>query len=245
MTSSYRNVLIVCGGRGDRWNNYLGVPKQLAPVDGEPLLGRTVRQVRERGLIPAVVAQPLDNRFGVPGAASAWAEPAPDMGGAARYWDSRFLWSPHQRTVILHGDVWFSDEALSLILSIDDGWRCFARLGASRLTRKPTGELFGVSFGPAEIPEFERAILRAARLWQEGVISRCIGFEIWRAMQGLPDAEVRGATPYPNVGRCVEIDDWTDDLDRPHDYERFTRARAGLDCSPAAIRQAMRARVSQ
>lgn len=243
--SAYRNVLIVCGGRGDRWNNYLGVPKQLAPIEGEPLLARTVRQVRARGLIPAVVAQPHDNRFNVAGAAVAWAEPSPDLGGAARYWDSRDVWSLRSRTVILHGDVWFSDEALERILTFDDGWTCFARLNANRLTHKPTGELFGVSFSPADIGDFERAILRAAQLWQEGVISRCIGFEIWRAMQGLPDAEVRGSTPYRNVGRCVEIDDWTDDLDRPHDYERFTRARAGLDCSPAAIRQAMRARVSQ
>jgi len=242
---SRRNVLIVCGGTGSRWNDYMGVPKQLAPVEGETLLARTVRQVRERGHIPSIVAQPRDTRFFTPGARSVWADPAPMMGGTSRYWDSREFWPTDKRTVILHGDVYFEDDALGRILAFDDGWSCFARLGANRLTHKPTGELFAVSFDPADIPEFERAIVRAASLWQDGVISRCIGFEVWRAMQGLPDDEVRGVSPYANVGRCVEIDGWTDDIDRPHDYERFVRARAGLDVSPSAIREAMRKRVSQ
>jgi len=42
-------VLILCAGDGKRWNNYLGVPKQLIPINEEPLLKRTVRLLCDYG----------------------------------------------------------------------------------------------------------------------------------------------------------------------------------------------------
>lgn len=226
---TYRNVLIVCGGSGHRWNNYLGKPKQLAVIDGETLLARTVRQCRERNVIPVIVTAPGDTRMAVPGAVHDWAKPAPEMGATGRYWDSRHLWARFYRNVLLHGDVFFTDEAMDAILSFDDGWTCFARLGENELTGKPTGELFGVSFDQESTAEFERALLYTAMLWQSDVINRCIGFDVWRAMQGFRGPEVRGTSPYVNVGRCVELNDWTDDFDRPEDYERFRLRRDELD----------------
>jgi len=40
-------VLILCAGDGVRWNNYLGVPKQLAPLGGVPVLQRSTQLVQE------------------------------------------------------------------------------------------------------------------------------------------------------------------------------------------------------
>ena len=43
MTDSNVTALRIADGDGTRWGNYLGVPKHLAPVDGVPILYRTVR----------------------------------------------------------------------------------------------------------------------------------------------------------------------------------------------------------
>ena len=40
--------LIACSGKGTRWKNYLGVPKHLIKIDGERLLDRTIRLIKER-----------------------------------------------------------------------------------------------------------------------------------------------------------------------------------------------------
>lgn len=39
--------IIMADGGGTRWNNYMGIPKHLVEIDGEPLLGHTVRLLRE------------------------------------------------------------------------------------------------------------------------------------------------------------------------------------------------------
>ena len=41
-------ILILCG-IGTKWHNYLGVPKQLAPIMGQPLLERTLQQLHDLG----------------------------------------------------------------------------------------------------------------------------------------------------------------------------------------------------
>lgn len=41
---------ILANGQGTRWNNYRGVPKQLIEIDGETLLHRAIRLLREEGV---------------------------------------------------------------------------------------------------------------------------------------------------------------------------------------------------
>ena len=41
---------ILANGDGKRWGNYMGVPKQLLEIDGETILHRMVRLLREEGV---------------------------------------------------------------------------------------------------------------------------------------------------------------------------------------------------
>ena len=41
-------IVILCAGDATRWGGYLGLPKHLVPIHGEPLLHRTVRLLRTR-----------------------------------------------------------------------------------------------------------------------------------------------------------------------------------------------------
>lgn len=62
-------AIIICAGDATRWGNYLGVPKHLIEIEGERLLDRTVRLLRERGItdIFIVVKRP-SKKYRVEGA---------------------------------------------------------------------------------------------------------------------------------------------------------------------------------
>ena len=53
-------VLILADGDGTRWGNYQGVPKQLLTIDGETLIRRMVRQLKEAGADDIVIIGPYE-----------------------------------------------------------------------------------------------------------------------------------------------------------------------------------------
>lgn len=221
-------VIIVCAGDGSRWAEHLGVPKQLAVVDGEPLLHRAVRLWGEYSDDVVIVAD--DDRLAVEGARLEAPRQDPDMRSMGRYSSSRHLWDDQGRTLVLFGDVYWDEGAVKrLAKDRHRGWRWIARLDASEHTGKERPEGFGVSFYPSAHAEFSAAIDETARLHREGVTDRSLGFECWRVMQKCDT--VRHAHPFPDVGRCLIVDDWTDDIDRPSEHSRLVVRRA--EAAPA------------
>src|SRR5690606_25765723 len=66
-------ALILAQGDGKRWQRKdgdypLGVPKHLVEVDGEPVLHRLIRLLRNRQVTDVVTVGPGDDRYRVPGA---------------------------------------------------------------------------------------------------------------------------------------------------------------------------------
>lgn len=47
--------VIMAAGEGKRWNNFLGVPKHLIEINGETLLERTTRLLKENGVDDFVI----------------------------------------------------------------------------------------------------------------------------------------------------------------------------------------------
>ena len=43
-------AILLCGGEATRWNNYLNSPKHLINIEGERLLDRTTRLIKEAGI---------------------------------------------------------------------------------------------------------------------------------------------------------------------------------------------------
>ena len=50
MSKTKTKYYILANGEGTRWKNYLGVPKQLIEIDGETILHRMIRLLREEGV---------------------------------------------------------------------------------------------------------------------------------------------------------------------------------------------------
>lgn len=215
-------AIIIAAGDGTRWGNYLGTPKHLAWLCGERILHRAVRLARQyTNDVRVVVADPADTRYHAPGAQIEPARLNPANGDADKFLSSRHLWAKDTRTVILYGDVWFSDDAMRQIMSTrpyKDGWHAFVRFDPSKITGREWGENFAHAIDPQAHNAYEANLHRLVQLQQAGQLHRSGGWEQYRAMAGAADDEL---TKHRNLGHATVIDDWTDDFDFPGDWEMW------------------------
>ena len=211
-------ALVICAGEATRWGDYTGRPKHLIEIGGERLLDRTTRLAREYGAREVlVVAKPGHPEYASPGAQLVEAHLDPSRYDADKFLSSRHLWSTRGRTVVLYGDCYFTDEAMDVILTPREDWTHYCRFTGSAVTGATSGECFAVGFWPQHHAEYEAALHRVALLRRRGVLSRCGGWETYRAMNGVQSHRLRAHRAY---ARHVVIDDLTEDFDKPADYDR-------------------------
>jgi hypothetical protein len=91
----------------------------------------------------------------------------------------------------------------------------FGRFGPSRITGTPYGEIFAASWWPEQIPALDRHLARVHRVRAAGTVTRPPGWMLLRSWCGLPLGRHRVRKP-----PWVEINDLTDDVDRPEDLRR-------------------------
>lgn len=141
---------------------------------------------------------------------------------ADKFLSSRSVWNRNDRTVILFGDVWFSEDAIRNIMKHDEeSWTIFCRFGKSELTGCPYGEIYGFSFELNSRDFAEEHMKKVGTLNKQGKLWRSSGWEIYRSMSGAKDLTV-----HKKYSNYVLIDDWTEDFDFPRDYEKWMRNRA-------------------
>ncbi len=101
--------VIMAAGIGSRWDNYLGVPKQMVKIDGEPILHRTIRLLKENGIYNITVTVPKKGYFGDLGVV--------EIEGSKEYEMDRFLNSKNGRNAtFLYGDVYYTEELIKDIV---------------------------------------------------------------------------------------------------------------------------------
>lgn len=214
-----QRVIITASGEPDyKWNYYLGKLKHFIEIENETLIERTIRQAAERTSDIWVVGP--DNRYKFDDAYLFVPKRRFDIGGGDCFYQTRDIWSHAKRNVILFGDTWYSEDAIAKILDdTERGYRYYCRPGPSQITGTEYGEGFAVSFYPEDIPEYRRTLDELIVMYKEGKIERFLAWEHYRHMEGQD----------PNVHamytRWVEIDDWTDDFDWPHDYNNWMQRR--------------------
>lgn len=214
-------IIIACAGSQKKWNNYLGVRSHFAPVgpDREPLLHRTVRQLERYGDdISITCPVGFSELYAVDGAVTYEVE------GTSEFDSTRFLWSNYEETVLLLGDVYFSDLALRKIFGLTGHNRyvAFGRHGSSNITGTPYGELFAHIWCPAQNHMLDRHLDNVARARETGIL-RPHGWMLLRSVQQTPMNRHAVKAPW-----FQEINDWTDDIDFPEDYQRHPATRDNL-----------------
>jgi hypothetical protein len=191
-------VVIMAAGNGLRWNNFLGVPKQMIPINGEPLLHRTIRLLKERK-IPykdIVVTVPEKGFYGK--------LPCKEVVGDPTWSVDKFLNA--YGDLYVYGDVYYTEEAMNTIVyTLEPSF--YGRYTGSRITGKKWGEVFGV-----RPDDRMREIFKQIK---EMDIPKRRGWEVYRLWAGYGINEDKVGDYWR------EIDDFTDDIDSPEEYHRW------------------------
>lgn len=212
-------AIIIAAGDATRWGDYNGVRKHFAEVDGEPIIHRTVRLLRRHKDVEVFVVG-TDESYSIEGSTLYIPEKnTEEHFDADKFLNSKELWNKDGRTLVIYGDVFFTEEAMDKIMGEHEiDWRLYARPFRSEYTGTPYGECFAQSFYQHNIAEHLAALRRTVELFRTGVLPRCGGWEHYRAMIRIPDSEMHRHL----VGEKLElIDDFTDDVDYPDDYIRL------------------------
>jgi len=179
------------------WNNYLGVPKQLIEIGGEPLVKRTERLLKANNISDISITVNRLNQYGE--------LDIPEIVNAGTYEIDRFY--PVEGPVIyLYGDVYYTENAMKTITSTDSNF--FGRMENS-ITGKPHPELFAVKGDGTLI---QKHIKEVKTLFDEKKIDRCIGWELYQVFHGI------------DWSFLTIINDITDDFDCPSEYHAFMNA---------------------
>ena len=204
--------IIICAGEATRWNNYLGVPKHLINVDGETLIERTVRLLHKYKCedinVHIVVKDFVDDRYRVDGAKRFKAILNPDNVDADKFLSSKCLWNKTGRTIVIYGDVWFTDESIKRIIRFKEtDWTLFANFD----------ECFAQSFYPIDITKHLNALFSIRDSYKRGDISRCGGWEHYRAFCDTDLVEHKVGPHF------YLVFDKSDDFDFPEDYDLWIK----------------------
>lgn len=214
-------VIIAAGGESSRWGNYLGVPKHLIKITSqgrtETLVERTARLFRENNAYVYVLGPPDDLRYETPYSAlldTKRLNLKPTKTDQDKVFSSMSFWNNSGRTIVVFGDVWFSEEAVKTILTKTFPIEFYGRFGPSKITGSPYGELFGIAFDYSEHGTVVGGLSAVANAFKKGIIARAAIWELYSWMNNL-----QPLTKHIKANYFTEINDFTEDFDFPRDYD--------------------------
>lgn len=205
--------ILMCGGKYKQFKK----PKHLSIINGEVLIERTIRLLKENGVKDIYIStnNPAfdyldipklkhDNNFET------------DMKQAKGYWLDAF-YPTTEPTTYIFGDVWFTDEAIKKIVNYKTNKNVLFGTGIARNKEHQNwGEPFSYIVNDTET--FFKGIKEVKKLYDEGkTIRHPIVWELYRYLHGL-DINIQRITD-----DYVDIDDGTIDIDYPkiiNDIER-------------------------
>ena len=202
-------VLILAAGEGSRWGNYRDTQKHKLVIEGEVLIERTVRQFL--GYSSDVVVVGSDKSYEVSGDLCYIPPYFRRWEDMAKFWSTKDIWSK-DRTVLVFGDVYFTDEAVETIMKDEKELTFFLRSEGSKLTGKPWREIFGIAFDGSASEMLKDKI---SKIIESGTAYRTGGWHLYKKLKN----------EYKETF-SVEIDDWTEDFDFPIDIDRWEENRA-------------------
>lgn len=205
--------IIMCGGRYDAWN----YPKQLASINGEVLVERTIRLLRECGATDIAISSNDDRfeAFGVPVLRHNNGYTAHGYNDYDGYWCDAF-YPTDEPCCYIYGDVFFSPHAIRTIVGYetDDIMLFGSKPPFSVHYPKPYVEPF--AFKVQNQKHLHEAIAEVKRLDSIGAFKRKpISWELWNV--------ICGADPNKYNKRYIAINDYTSDVDTPEEAEKLDK----------------------
>ena len=188
-------------------------PRQLSIINGERLLDRTIRLLKENGVkdivvtgeyndIDAIVINPKDNTY--------------DYKNGKGYWLDAFNGFLDRETCFIWGDVYFSENAIKTIVESETKSTLFFCSYQNKSFRyiKKHDEPFAYKVVDTDL--FKKHIDIVKKLFDEGKTNRHpIVWELYRSINGIDVNE------HKLEGNVVIINDITCDIDTPEDIKKI------------------------
>jgi len=200
------NCIVLCAGEAVRWKGHMGVPKHLLEIDGETLISRTTRLIHKykgdnKVNVYIVVKDIADKRYHLPKAETVLAKLKPINKDSDKFLSSKHLWNKEGRTLVMFGDIWFSEEAMQTIMT---------HKGKDWVFFGGKVEGFVQSFYPKDIESHRNALYKLRDMMCSNEVEDGIaGWKHYRLMNNYPIYE------HKLDDNFILIDDLTDDFDYP------------------------------
>ena len=204
--------IIMCGGSYPHWN----VPKQTININNEPLIERTIRQLRENGVNDIAISSnnPIFEELGVPVLKHKNNYVGRGYNDYDGYWCEAF-YPTEEPACYMFGDVVFSPDAIKKIVeTVTDSIEFFASAPPfSNRFRKQSAEPFAVKVFNQKY--FRICIEECKNAANLGYFKRQpIMWELWQIIKRTP----LNIIDYTNY---TVINDSTCDIDGPSDIVYF------------------------
>lgn len=190
--------IIMADGKGRRWNNSLGIPKHLVKINGECLLERTVRQLRERDPHCEVIITSHDERYDIDGATRY--EPKNNV-----YEIDRFTYELIEDDIcFLYGDTYYSDGCMDKIVAKDVDEMYFFGNESSIIAIKVKSS-----------ETFRKCVDTVKELFIAGKIKNCIGWHVYQCFMNYEYDVKKVGDEY------MLINDETSNINRLEEFEHL------------------------
>lgn len=158
--------IIMADGKGTRWNNYGNTTKHLYEINGESLLARTVRLLRENNVSDIIITSH---------------NPKYEIDGAKRYEPKnnvleidRFTYELIEDDVcFLYGDTFYTEESIKLIVDTSvDEIKFFGNSNSIVAIKVADGNLF------------KKHVDNVRKKFLNKEIKKCIGWQVYQSYMG-------------------------------------------------------------
>lgn len=207
-----KQIIVMCGGQYDLFKK----PKQLTEINGEPLLERTLRLLRDNGIQNYYISatDPIFDKYGrILRHENSYKVVDGKIDG---YWLDAY-YPTDKPTIYLHGDVYYTKDAIKKILNYDAKENTFI---GNKLALNEEHHNWGEPFGYIVVDQkkFREDIDKTKKLQDEGKLERgyAISWELYRVQNGYDPNYM-----LVNLDNYLVIDDETIDVDEPSQIEEL------------------------
>ncbi len=197
----------MCGGYYENFETH----KALSIIDGEKLVERTIRLLRENGVENIYISANNDyfDYLGLP-ILKHENSYRYENGKIHGYWVDAYY--PYDKPcVYLHGDVYYSDNAIKKIINYN---ACYNTFIGNEIARNKEHKNWGEPFGYIVVNQlaFKDGIRLVKEMQDSGYLERGYGisWELYRVLNGLDPNKM-----YIYDNTYLSIDDETSDIDAP------------------------------
>ncbi len=186
--------------------------KHLLEINGESLLKRQIRLLKKNGVHDIYITS-HNKLYNFKGAKRY--EPKNNKYEIDRFFASKNLWNKQGDTLYIYGDVFYTEEAMKIICltPVNNNYLFFGRYGKNKLTNKNHGEIFAFKFSEKTHTKTKNKLLYVREEFKKGNITRCRGWEFYRAMQNI------SLKKHQIIKNFIKINDLTDDFDTKEEFE--------------------------